>query len=367
MTPVSSSSDAYDVVCVGETMVLVTPDPASPLRLGGPARIDVAGAESSVACYLAQLGARTAWVSRLGDDPLGELVMTRLGEHGVDTSFVDVDPAAPTGVFFKDPGETTRVFYYRAGSAASALGPSTRVPPARIVHLSGITPALSTSCAELVDQLLSTRRCSFDVNYRSRLWTTGEAAPVLHSLANRASIVFVGLDEAETLWGTKTPADVRALLPGPDVLVVKDGAVGATSFHPAGTTFEPAPPVDVVEPVGAGDAYAAGYLAALLRDLPEPDRLRQGHRTAAAALRITGDVAQLNAADTEPTFLGAASPKAASPHANSRDAASRNGNSLEAASPNATSSDAVSPAANSRDAAPSNAASLDAPSREETR
>jgi 2-dehydro-3-deoxygluconokinase len=77
------------------------------------------------------------------------------------------------------------------------------------------------------------------------------------------------------------------------VLVVKDGAVGATSFHPAGTTFEPAPPVDVIEPVGAGDAYAAGYLAGLLQDLPEPDRLRLGHRLAGAALRVTGDVAHL--------------------------------------------------------------------------
>lgn len=283
----------FDVACVGETMVLVTPEPASPLRLGGPARIDVAGAESTVACYLAQLGLRTTWVSRLGDDPLGELIMTRVDEHGVDTTFVEFDPEAPTGVFFKDPGETTRVFYYRAGSAASTLGPSTDVPPARLTHLSGITPALSTSCAALIDHLLSTRRCSFDVNYRPRLWTVAEAAPVLRGLADRAAVVFVGLDEAETLWGTKTPADVRALLPGPQVLVVKDGAVGATSFHPAGTTFEPAPAVDVVEPVGAGDAYAAGYLAGLLRALPEPDRLRLGHRTAAAALRVTGDVAHL--------------------------------------------------------------------------
>ncbi len=287
------NSDDLEVACVGETMVLVTPEPASPLRFGGPARIDVAGAESTVACYLAQLGVRATWVSRLGDDPLGQLVKTRIDDYGVDTTFVELDRAAPTGVFFKDPGETTRVFYYRAGSAASALGPSTRVPPARIAHLSGITPALSTSCAELVDRLLTTRRCSFDVNYRSRLWTTAEAAPVLHSLANRASIVFVGLDEAQILWGTKTPADVRALLPDPEVLVVKDGSVGATSFHPTGTTFEPAPRVDVVEPIGAGDAYAAGYLAGLLRDLPEPERLRLGHRTAAAALATTGDVATL--------------------------------------------------------------------------
>jgi sugar/nucleoside kinase (ribokinase family) len=189
----------------------------------------------------------------------------------------------------------TRVYYYRAGSAASRLGPETPVPPAALTHLSGITPALSGSCAALVDRLLSERRCSFDVNYRPGLWTVNSAAPALLDLAARASIVFVGLDEAQTLWGVSSAADVRALLPRPSVLVVKDGAVGATSFHPGRTDFVPTPPVEVTEPVGAGDAFAAGYLAGLLRFFPETERLALGHRVAAAALAVTGDVAALAA------------------------------------------------------------------------
>nr|WP_296071431.1 sugar kinase [uncultured Actinoplanes sp.] len=281
-----------DVACVGETMALVVPEQT--LSCGGPARIDSAGAESTVAAYLAQLGVRAAWVSRVGDDPLGSLVLTAVAGHGVDVTSVVVDGQRPTGVFFKDPGAAgTRVHYYRAGSAAAAMGPSAPVPRARITHLSGITPALSRSCAELVDHLLATRRCSFDVNYRPGLWPVSRAADVLRALAARASIVFVGLDEAQTLWDVTTPGDVRALLAEPEILVVKDGAVGATSFHPGGVTFEPAPAVDVVEPVGAGDAFAAGYLAGLIRDLPEAARLRQGHRVAGAALRVTGDIAVL--------------------------------------------------------------------------
>jgi hypothetical protein len=193
-------------------------------------------------------------------------------------------------------GTATRVYYYRAGSAASRLRPETRVPRAALTHLSGITAALSSSCAALVDRLLAERRCSFDVNYRPGLWPVDRAAPILRELAARAEIVFVGLDEAQTLWGVSTVADVRALLPQPTVLVVKDGAVGATSFHPGGTDFVPTPPVDVVEPVGAGDAFAAGYLAGLLRGLPETDRLALGHRVAAAALTVTGDVATLGPA-----------------------------------------------------------------------
>jgi 2-dehydro-3-deoxygluconokinase len=284
----------FEVTCVGESMALVTPDPPAPLAEGGPMRLDVAGAESTVACYLAMLGVRVAWASRVGDDPLGRLVRSRIAGYGVDTSLVAVDPDAPTGVFFKDPGERTAVYYYRAGSAASRLGPDLLPSLSGLVHLSGITPALSASCAELVEAALAAPvRVSFDVNYRPGLWPVPDAAPVLADLADRADIAFVGLDEAGTLWGAVTAEDVRALLPGPRVLVVKDGGNGAVSFGPSGTLYVAAPAVDVVEPVGAGDAYAAGYLYGVLHDLPEPARLRLGHLVAAAALRVTGDVGVL--------------------------------------------------------------------------
>jgi 2-dehydro-3-deoxygluconokinase len=284
----------FEVTCVGESMALVTPDPPAPLAEGGPMRLDVAGAESTVACYLAMLGVRVAWASRVGDDPLGRLVRSRIAVHGVDISLVTVDRGAPTGVFFKDPGERTAVYYYRGGSAASRLGPDLLPSLSGLVHLSGITPALSPSCAELVEAVLAAPlRVSFDVNYRPALWPVAEAAPVLARLADRAGIAFVGLDEAGTLWGADTAEDVRALLPGPRVLVVKDGANGAVSFGPSGRVYVAAPAVDVVEPVGAGDAYAAGYLYGVLHDLAEPARLRLGHLVAAAALRVTGDVGVL--------------------------------------------------------------------------
>ena len=116
------------------------------------------------------------------------------------------------------------------------------------------------------------------------------AAVVLADAANRADVVFVGQDEADLLWGTATPAAVRALLPVPEILVVKDGGLGATAFGPDGTVFEPALPVEIVESVGAGDAFAAGYLYGLLTDCLPGDRLRFGHRLAANALRTAGDV-----------------------------------------------------------------------------
>jgi 2-dehydro-3-deoxygluconokinase len=293
-----------DIVCVGESMVVLTPDPLGALASAETLRRGAGGAESNVAGYLAPLGVRVAWASRVGADPFGAFVHATIAAAGVDCRWVTTDPDAPTGIYFKDPGRG--VHYYRRGSAASRLGPPlwNVVTPAapRWLHLTGITPALSDSCRALVEAALYERAVpgaavSFDVNYRPALWEPGTAAPVLRDLASRADLVLVGLDEAEALWGCATADDVRALLPAPPTLVVKDGAVGATAFGADGRVFVPANAVEVVEPVGAGDAFAAGYLFGTLRNLPPEARLRLGHTLAAAALGSTGDTGAAPPAD----------------------------------------------------------------------
>lgn len=282
----------FDVVAVGESMAMLAPDPVGPLQAASTLRLDIAGAESNVVANLAGLGARCGFVSRVGADPFGELIVERLTGAGVEC-LVETVPGHATGVYFKDPQPGgTRVFYYRRGSAASTMDEDVVVPPARIVHLSGITPALSDSCARLVRTLLRGATVSFDVNYRPGLWPVSVAAPVLADLANQADIVFVGRDEAATLWGTKTCDDVRTVLPKPGVLVVKDGAVQAVSFGESRVSV-PAAMVDVVEPVGAGDAFAAGYLFGMLRDATEAMRLSLGHQVAGIALRSSADLAAL--------------------------------------------------------------------------
>jgi 2-dehydro-3-deoxygluconokinase len=290
-------SVTFDLLTVGEAMAVAAPDPPRPLREGPRLALGVAGAEANVAAYLARLGQAVAYVSRVGADPFGELIAAFLTESGV-TCFLEVSADHPTGVYFKDPSpEGTRVHYYRAGSAASTMDETIWSTPwdARIVHLSGITPALSASCAAFVSTGLASRPIadalySFDINYRPRLWPVSQAAPELAALANRADVVFVGLDEAATLWGVRTPSEVRMVLPSCRTLVVKDGAVGATSFTPSGEFFVPAPAIEVVEPVGAGDAFAAGYLFGVLHEAKEDDRLRLGHAIAAVALTTVGDV-----------------------------------------------------------------------------
>ncbi|MFI5755119.1 sugar kinase [Streptomyces sp. NPDC051569] len=287
------------VVCIGETMAALAPDPVAPLETAGLLRVDIAGAESNVAMYLADHGVPARWVSAVGDDPFGRRVRDGVAALGVDVTAVRTDPTRPTGLLIKNPGpDGTRVHYYRSGSAAAALGPellrTDALRDAGLVHLTGITAALSPSCRALVEETLAPGRpypVSFDVNYRPALWRHEPAAETLWSLADRADIVFVGLDEAQALWGdtVKDAGSVRELLPGPAVLVVKDGSRASTAFLGPTAYTVPALRVHVVEPVGAGDAFAAGYLASLRHGGDPVRALRLGHLTAASALRVTAD------------------------------------------------------------------------------
>ncbi|MFF9484451.1 sugar kinase [Streptomyces sp. NPDC014676] len=336
---------------------MVTFLPSRPGRLADVPSFDrgIGGAESNVACVLAAAGHATRWVSRVGADAFGDHLVEAIGGYGVDVSHVRRDPDRPTGIYFRTAGdrstEAHEVAYYRAGSAASAMTATNldleAVRAGRILHLSGITAALSADCLTLMRELTARRPgrplISFDVNHRPGLWPDTHGPEVLLDLARDADIVFVGEDEAEEAWGiTGGPSKIREALPEPAILVVKQGAHAVVAFtgpagsrtrlpagsraagatgvpplersrewgrvgadgtpqapgsatHPRPTaaqgTCEPALKVDVVATTGAGDAFAAGFLSATLRDLPLRDRLRHGHLTAAAALTTPGDLA----------------------------------------------------------------------------
>ncbi|WP_426498523.1 sugar kinase [Streptomyces sp. D54] len=337
--PAAGTADAAtttDVVCLGESMVTFLP--SQPGRLADVPSFGrgIGGAESNVACALAAAGHRAAWVGRVGADGFGDHLVETIASYGVDTSAVRRDPVRPTGIYFRtatDRGtDTHEVAYYRAGSAASAMSPD-NVPyedllAGRVLHLSGITAALSADCLALLRDLTAPRPgrplVSFDVNHRPHLWRGGDAdASVLLELARRCDLVFVGEDEAEEAWGIVGAEAIRAALPEPAVVVVKRGSAGATVFasglrpgprssnaggagNAAGAggaegadtvTLVPALRVDVVAAVGAGDAFAAGFLSATLRGLPVRERVRHGHLMAAAVLTVPGDLTDPPARD----------------------------------------------------------------------
>ena len=288
------------VVCLGETMAQVLPAGGARLAEATDFVVRHAGAESNVAISLARLGTRASWAGLVGEDPLGSRIVREVSDFGVDTDLVRPVAGSRTGVFFKDPapGGST-VHYYRDGSAASTMGLDFVLEVLdsrpRWIHLSGVTCALSDSCRGAITGLQERAAeravpVSFDVNYRPVLWAgRDEAARVIAERAAASDVVFVGLDEAHALWGCGTAEEVRAMLPGPSTVVVKNGAVDATAFSAGEVTIVPALRVDVVEPVGAGDAFAAGWLHGHLAGLDAVACLRLGHLMAGVSLVSTTD------------------------------------------------------------------------------
>lgn len=294
------------LVTIGEAMVVLYPDHHLPLSEARAFGSDVGGAEFNVATSLARLGLPTAWVSRLGADGFGDRVLATAREAGVDTSGVERDATRPTGLYVKEPvpgatGVRTRMHYYRSWSAASALGVAQlRSDPARallsaagVVHTSGITPALSASAAEAAAGLRSLvgpgARVSVDLNLRPALWT-GRDRSALDALVSQADLLFAGHEEAETHFGHTDPARLFDALPHLETLVLKDEERRASAYRRDGReTHVPCLTVEVVEPVGAGDAFAAGFLAGRAEDRDDASALRLGHALAALTLIGHGD------------------------------------------------------------------------------
>ena len=275
---------------------------AGPLSAGGSLAMHVAGAESNVAVGVARLGHRVGWAGVVGADPHGEFILRQLRSEGIGVHH-RADASRGTGVMFLEQrtADVTRAFYYRAGSAGSTLSrddvDAAFRNGARVLHLTGITAALSQEARRAVEYAAARAAgegldVSLDVNYRSKLWSRNEARAVLTPLARHASILIASDDElglvcaADGVNGTAEPraADdaetamaAELLEGGVREVVVKRGAAGAGVHTAAGRWETPAVPVTSIDTVGAGDAFTAGYLSALLdgEDVRRPPAARR--------------------------------------------------------------------------------------------
>lgn len=282
------------IVTVGEVLAVLDAAEPGPLRHSAAFRLTVAGAESNVAIGAARLGATVAFTGRVGDDEFGRLALNTLRGEGVDVSSVVTDDGAPTGLMVKEhrlPG-LVDVAYYRSGSAGARLTPDDLpvelIRGADVLHVSGITPALSVSAREAVFAAVSLASwVSVDVNYRSRLWPPDEARPVLTDLVARADVVFAGEDEASLLTGSPDPAPLARL--GPSEVIIKRGAGGCVAQCDEHLIACDARRVRAVDAVGAGDAFAAGYLADRAAGHDAATALRTAVVTGAFAVTRQGD------------------------------------------------------------------------------
>lgn len=304
----------FDVVTLGETMMRMTPP--APLRLGQSESLSISfgGAESSVAANLARLGRRTSWFSRLPDNPLGHQVTRMLRGHGVNTDDVIFDPAGRLGLYYVEYGSAPRgisVWYDRKHSAASQMTPADLpdgfIADARWLHLTGITPALSVTCRETALAAMQQahaagRRVSFDVNYRGLLWSQTDAAEALTPFCTQADTVMIAQRDAIGLFGVSgTPEEVAATLQSRwgGTLIVTAGGDGAAAHDGITSAQRPAIPAQMVDRLGAGDAFTSGIIDALLDGKPLGDALEFAAALAALKLSNYGDIAFTTRAEVE--------------------------------------------------------------------
>ena len=284
------------VVTLGETMALARTTEIGSLRHASGLALGIGGAESNVAVGLQRLGIDAAWLGRVGDDPLGERIARELRGEGLDVLAL-VDAGAPTGLMIKErpSAASTAVHYYRRGSAGSRLAPDDLpagwIEDADLLHVTGITPLLSDTARSTVLAAVERARAagipvSFDINYRSALAVAEIAGPVLREIAERATLVFGGVEELDLL-GPDAMASLLAA--GVAQVVVKRGPEGAAVFTPEGLTEALGFVIEPLDTVGAGDAFVAGYLSAWLEDLRAEDALVRGNACGAMACLVPGD------------------------------------------------------------------------------
>ena len=308
-----------DAVTVGETMAMVRTHSAGKPQNQTQCTLALGGAESNVAIGLARLGYSVRWISALGADAFGDIIESTLRQEGVAV----VAPRStdrPTGLMVKSPSKSTERFvsYYRAGSAAAALTPEMvgdeLLSGARLLHLTGITPALSESARRLTLELAARASSlgltvSLDINFRPALWSSQQAALILRELAAQADLVFGDRDELQLLVDDAA-SDDRELLElvadlGATECVMKQGEAGATTLLNGEIMHQSALSVAVVDTVGAGDAFVAGYLSGWLDSAGPKESLLRGVICGAQACTNAGDwegspsLAQLEAAKLE--------------------------------------------------------------------
>lgn len=289
------------VVTLGETMALVRTTEIGSLRHADGMALGIGGAESNVAIALARLGVEVSWLGRVGDDSLGERVRREIRAEGVDVRAV-TDADAATGLMVKErpSAASTAVHYYRAGSAGSRVSaddlPAGWIEQASLLHVTGITPLLSETARSTVLSAIDRARSagvtvSFDINYRSALSAASVAGPVLREIAERSDVVFGGADEFEVLYPDAGPAEAARLLrrAGAETAVLKRGPDGASVFVADEVIESSGFVIDAVDTVGAGDAFVAGYLSALLEGLDPEKTLRRANACGAMACLVPGD------------------------------------------------------------------------------
>jgi 2-dehydro-3-deoxygluconokinase len=305
------------LLTIGQTMASLNPVAAVPLSRGASFKLSMAGAESNVAIAVRRLGFPATWIGQLGDDAAGAMIRRELLAEGVRVNAA-VDPTRPTGLilFERRTADQTRAWYYRKQAAGVGLTPDDVDPElvsgAGMVHLTGITPLLGDGPARAVAGIIERARAaqvslSVDLNYRAALASPSDFAATVTPMLAAADIVFATMVEAALFTSAQDLVEITRALHtlGPRTVVLKFGAEGSLASSAGAVVRQEPISVQAVDTVGAGDAFAGGFLAAVLAQQDLKEQLSQAARVAAVAVSTHGDWEGLPTGDELATILNA--------------------------------------------------------------
>ena len=306
-----------DVVSIGETMLYFQAEDYGLLRYAQRFEKFIGGTESNTLISLAKLGFSTSWISRLGADEFGYNIRDFIRGHGVDVSRVVFDTEAPTGIFFveKNANDETRSFYYRKGSAASRMREADLdtdfIAGHKMLHLTGITPILSDTCRRMTEALIRAAKqkgmtISFDPNLRLRMATIETFREILNPLLKSVDIFLPSDKELLLLMDTQNLEEAlnRAEDLGVNHIVIKKGDRGSLLSKGGIRHQEPAFSFNrVVGSMAAGDAFNAGYLAAVLKAFEDTKALKLANCLGAMATLAWGPYEAIPDWDTVMAYL----------------------------------------------------------------
>ncbi len=297
--------DVPSAVSFGETMIRLSTKNFERIEQARELEVTIGGAESNFAIAFARLGGRAAWISKLTDNPLGRLIVNRIREHGVDISHIIWTKEYRVGLYFIEFGRTPRpinVIYDRKDSAISNINPNevdwNILGDYDVFHTTGITVALSENCAKAVNMAIKKAKelntlVSFDVNYRSKLWTPKEAFRGLDPMLSDTDILFVTKSDARLIFKISgSNEDIARRLYEryrPDILILTLGSEGAMAFDGEKIYYAQPYKLEIVDRIGAGDAFDAGFVFRYLETNDVESALEWGSAMAALAHTIPGD------------------------------------------------------------------------------
>ncbi len=292
-----------DVITIGDALITMDPLTNGPLRFVHTFERKVGGAELNVAIGCSRLGLKTGWISRLGKDEFGRYIRNYVRGEGIDTSQVEFVEGFSTSVYFKEIFDADRInsYYYRDNSPTNTLTAEAiseeYVRKAKVIHISGVFPAINETNKEVILQLLKLAKkhnvlVTFDPNIRLKLWTKEQAKECLLSFIPYVDVILTGEEEAELLFGTSNLTELIAGLKpsGVSHIVLKKGERGAVGYRADEMIESPAiVSTKVVDTIGAGDGFAAGYIYSLVQQWSLEKSLHFANAVASYVIGVPGD------------------------------------------------------------------------------